>query len=794
MSTSGIHGNGRWFRAAVLALIFIVALVSVAGARVWTDQEDYAPGSVVIISGDNSDDAGFLPGETVIVSVSGPNGYAETCEAVADAAGAWSCQVTLWDDETAVGDYVYTAAGQTSGVTQSGQFTDGAAEYHTCALTEGGGVKCWGYNPYGQVGDGTTTQRLTPVDVLGLGSSAAQIGAGGYHTCALMKGGGVKCWGYNGNGQLGDGTTTRRLTPVDVMELGSGVAQVSAGSSHTCALMEGGGVKCWGYNYYGQLGDNTTTNRLTPVDVMGLSSGATQISAGVFHTCALMESGGVKCWGRNDHGQLGDGTTTRHLTPVDVMELGSGVAQVSAGILHTCALMESGGVKCWGYNFYGQLGDGTTTQRLMPVDVLGLGSSAAQISAGILHTCALTEGGGVKCWGYNLYGQLGDGTTTQRLTPVEVVELSSGAAQVSASKFHTCALTEGGGVKCWGWNGNGQLGDGTTTQRLMPVDVVGLTSGAIALPDYYGRANQPPVAVNDAYTTAEDQTLLVAAPGVLGNDVDSDNDLLAAILVAGVEHGALTLESDGSFTYTPEADYHGPDSFTYKANDGTADSNIATVSITVDPVNDLPVVAWLQSPAGPAIIGETAVAAVATFSDVDVGDSHTCAWNWGDGVVDGPVTCAPGNHSGSHVYSAVGAFIVTFTVTDSGPAAVAVTAPVDVIWPFAGFFPPVDNPPVLNSVKAGSAVPVKFSLGGDYGLAILAAGYPQSVRITCDAAAPQEDIDETVTAGGSSLQYDPLTGQYSYVWKTNKAWAKTCRQFQLELVDGTTHVANFKFK
>jgi alpha-tubulin suppressor-like RCC1 family protein len=189
------------------------------------------------------------------------------------------------------------------------------------------------------------------------------------HTCVLMSIGGVKCWGNNWYGQLGDGSTTHRDTVVDVLDLESDVSAVSAGGEHTCALMSTGGAKCWGNNEFGQLGDSSTTNRTTPVDVSGLSSGISEISAGRSSTCALMSTGGAKCWGYNYYGQLGDGTTTDRTTPVDVSGLSSGVAAISVGGLYSCALMSTGGVKCWGYNYYGQLGDGTTTDRTTPVDV-----------------------------------------------------------------------------------------------------------------------------------------------------------------------------------------------------------------------------------------------------------------------------------------------------------------------------------------------------------------------------------------------------------------------------------------
>jgi alpha-tubulin suppressor-like RCC1 family protein/pimeloyl-ACP methyl ester carboxylesterase len=347
---------------------------------------------------------------------------------------------------------------------------------YTCAVTTSGGAKCWGDNGRGQLGDATTTDSWTPVDVSGLTSGVRAIAAGWFHTCALTSGG-VKCWGWNSYGELGDGTTSQRTTPVDVSGLTSGVSAIAAGGSHTCALTTSGGVKCWGWNGYGQLGDDTTTDRTMPVDVAGLTSGVSAIVTGDGHTCALTTSSGVKCWGRNDHGQLGDSTTSQRLAPIDVTGLTSGVSAIAAGTWHNCAVTMSGGVKCWGDNWSGQLGDGTDEDRTTPVDVTGLTSGASAIDAGSWHTCALTTSGGVKCWGWNSYGQLGDGTVTWHAAPVDVSELTSGVSAITAGYSHTCALTTSGGVKCWGDNHEGQLGDSTTTQRNTPVDVVGLSGG-----------------------------------------------------------------------------------------------------------------------------------------------------------------------------------------------------------------------------------------------------------------------------------------------------------------------------
>jgi alpha-tubulin suppressor-like RCC1 family protein len=345
-----------------------------------------------------------------------------------------------------------------------------------CAVLSSGGLKCWGNNGYGQLGDGTTTNRSTPVAVSGLSSGVTGISVSiaNSTTCAVLSTGAARCWGFNNYGQIGDGTTTNRSTPVAVSGLSSGVSAISAGNRFTCAVLSTGAAKCWGGNGSGQLGDGTITDRTTPVGVSGLSSGVSAIAAGGNHTCALLSTGAVKCWGQNSNGVLGDGTTTWSNFPVNVSGLSSGVSAISAGGQHTCALLSTGGVKCWGTNSSGQIGDGTITNSSTPVNVSGLSSGVTAISTGFSSSCALLSTGAVKCWGGNGSGQLGDGTTTNSSTPVDVSGLSSGVSAISAGYGNTCALLGGGVVKCWGSNYLGQLGDGTTTQRLTPTAVVGL--------------------------------------------------------------------------------------------------------------------------------------------------------------------------------------------------------------------------------------------------------------------------------------------------------------------------------
>jgi alpha-tubulin suppressor-like RCC1 family protein len=291
-----------------------------------------------------------------------------------------------------------------------------------------GGVECWGDNSHGQLGDGTTSDSAVPVAVAGI-TDAVTISAGGDHTCAQLLSGEIDCWGDNSHGQLGDGTTTDSPTPVAVSGLGQ-VRGVATGEFHTCTTLVNdngtpAGVSCWGDNSHGQLGDGTTTDSPTPVDVAGLTDAQGLVAAGS-GTCAATPTDGPLCWGDNSHGQLGDGTTTDSSTPVAV----AGTPQsgetddLALGDASACTLAgPTISLTCWGDNSHGQLGDGTTTDSPTPVTVSGI-AQVGQIALGGTESCAYTQpDSAVRCWGDNSHGQLGDGTTTNRSTPTLVTGL-----------------------------------------------------------------------------------------------------------------------------------------------------------------------------------------------------------------------------------------------------------------------------------------------------------------------------------------------------------------------------------
>jgi alpha-tubulin suppressor-like RCC1 family protein len=241
---------------------------------------------------------------------------------------------------------------------------------HACALLADRTMHCWGSNTNGQLGDPSSTGSSVPIAVVGLGGVLA-IATGAFHTCALMQDHTVRCWGANDNGQLGDGTTTASFTPVTVIGLAN-VTAIAAGGWHTCAVLADSSVQCWGNNYQGQLGDGTGRPSPTPVQVAGIGS-AVEIAAGWAHTCARLSDRTIRCWGEGTSGELGDGAMQNATAPVAVAGISSAVGLTAGWWHHSCALLADGSVRCWGTNDWGQFGNGTTTGSGVPVSMSGPG-------------------------------------------------------------------------------------------------------------------------------------------------------------------------------------------------------------------------------------------------------------------------------------------------------------------------------------------------------------------------------------------------------------------------------------
>jgi alpha-tubulin suppressor-like RCC1 family protein len=356
---------------------------------------------------------------------------------------------------------------------------------HNC-VTSSYGTYCWGSNFANELGNGDYAHTTYPVKVL-TPDSLTNVSAGGYYTCAVVSGG-IKCWGQNTKGTLGTTSVNSEITatcnaanpcfsatPVSVEQVGggaaiSGISKIATTEEVACAVTTAGAALCWGDNYYGQLGNATTTSSETPVQVSTLTSGVTEIATGPgSHSCAI-RNGAAYCWGENGEGQLGNNSTTDSTSPVAVSNLTSGVTAIDVGEEHTCAI-QNGAAFCWGYNVLGAVGDSTTTNRLVPTAVTGLSSGVTAISVGESFTCAIVNGA-ARCWGLNLNGETGNGTSNVVVNfPVAVTGLTSGVTAIGAGEDHACAIM-GTKVYCWGLNHLGQLGNGTNRSSALPVVVV----------------------------------------------------------------------------------------------------------------------------------------------------------------------------------------------------------------------------------------------------------------------------------------------------------------------------------
>ncbi len=410
-------------------------------------------------SGTSSDTPVEVPGITTAIQVA--VGFEHSCALLS------SGHVDCWGAED-LGHIVYerNRPVEVPGIDDATQVV--AGRDHSCALLSSGHIECWEENGNGQLGDGSTRPSETPVEVQGV-TTAIEIAAGEEHSCALLSSGHVSCWGDNGHGQLGDGTTGRSDVPVEVLGV-TDATQLAAGGGDTCALLSSAHVECWGENFYGQLGDGALESSSRPVEVQGITT-ASQVAVGEGDSCALLASGQADCWGDNESEQLGDSTDGEDSPePVAVTGLANAMG-VAVGYPHSCAVLSSGHVDCWGENSWGQLGDGSKHPAETPIDVLGV-TDALQVSASEGDSCAVLASGHADCWGS---GELGDGTKEASVTAVEVTGLTN-AVQIATSAGGSCALLSSGHVECWGTNEEGELGAGTHGGYSdTPVEVPGLT-------------------------------------------------------------------------------------------------------------------------------------------------------------------------------------------------------------------------------------------------------------------------------------------------------------------------------
>jgi alpha-tubulin suppressor-like RCC1 family protein len=409
-----------------------------------------------------------------------------------------------------------------------------------------------------------------------------QVSAGSDHTCALLEGV-AYCWGDNDDGELGTGNTTDVSVPTAVVATGvlSGrtVTAISAGESHTCAVADGG-VYCWGYNADGRVGVASTADKLSPVAV-GTFTKATDVSAGYWHSCALVD-GSVYCWGDNTRGQLGGGTvSTYETTPVLVQGLlaGKKVTAISAGGAHTCAIADAK-MYCWGSNVSGQLGinsSGTTTNSSVPVAVLASGTftntNVTGIAAGYAHTCALA-GGKAYCWAYNAYGQVGDNSTTNRTVATAVSApwaTSATLTSISAGQYSSCVLASGKAY-CWGEGDSGRLGNNSTTDRSTPMAVTatGVMTGTLDQVAA-GEAHGCAVSNNVAYCWG------LNSPGRLGNNSTTASNVPVAVqAVAGPACATgASLITPGTCSLTPGTNYYYRLTYTVDGNSSTSSGWVA---------------------------------------------------------------------------------------------------------------------------------------------------------------------------------------------------------------------------
>ena len=335
------------------------------------------------------------------------------------------------------------------------------------------GLWTWGRNNLGQLGDNTAVSKSSPVQTIAAGTNWKQVSSGFIHTAAIKTDGTLWLWGKNNIGQLGDNTAVTKSSPVQTIAAGTNWKLVSGGSNHTAAIKTDGTLWLWGYNSYGQLGDNTIVNKSSPVQTIAGGTNWKQVSSGGSkHIAAIKTDGTLWTWGYNSYGQLGDNTAVSKSSPVQTISGGTNWKLVSSGAYHTAAIKTDGTLWTWGYNSLGALGDNTAVNKSSPVQTIAAGTNWKLVSGGAFHTTAIKTDGTLWTWGYNNNGQLGDNTRVNKSSPVQTISGGTNWKLVSSGYYHTTAIKTDGTLWLWGYNSYGQLGDGTIANKSSPVQTI----------------------------------------------------------------------------------------------------------------------------------------------------------------------------------------------------------------------------------------------------------------------------------------------------------------------------------
>jgi len=336
------------------------------------------------------------------------------------------------------------------------------------------GLFTWGHNAYGQLGDVATANKSSPVQTVAGGTNWKQMANGFGHTACIKTDGRLWTWGWNFRGQLGDNTTAGKSSPVQTVAAGTNWKLVSGGQFHTACIKTDGTLWTWGDNSQGQLGDNTIANKSSPVQTVAGGTNWKLVASGNYHTAAIKTDGTLWTWGLNTDGQLGDNTIANKSSPVQTVSGGTNWKLVAAGSYHTACIKTDGTLWLWGRNTYGQLGDGSSiVHRSSPIQTVAGGTSWKLVAGGRYHTAAIKTDGTLWTWGHNSQGQLGDGSSlVHRSSPIQTVSGGTNWKLVAAGGYHTAAIKTDGTLWLWGHNTNGQLGDNARVHRSSPIQTV----------------------------------------------------------------------------------------------------------------------------------------------------------------------------------------------------------------------------------------------------------------------------------------------------------------------------------